>query len=505
MKTNKKVQAIGIAVGLAGFLVAGAFVLTASGPRQMSLKPGPLNPAVAAPAEQLGNAYAMVAAHVRPAVVSVYSEKMVKFHQPEFMFPFGDNFFRQFFGEQFPGQPRQPGQPREREYKIPQRGMGSGMIIDKEGRILTNFHVVRDVDEIKVQLADKRSFAAEIVSSDPPSDVAVIRIKGHVPSDLPTVELGNSDALEVGHLVMAIGAPFGYVQTVTTGVISAKGRSGIGINTYEDFLQTDAAINPGNSGGPLVNMRGQVVGINSAIATRIGQFAGVGFAIPINMVKTILPTLMKGDKVTRGLLGVVIQEVTSDLAKQFGVTEEKGALVSQVNKGSPAEKAGIKPGDVIVRYDGKTVHDTTHLRNMVAVTAPGKDVKVDVIRDGKPQTFAVSVGKLTAETAGPATPFGEGGDTLKKLGMSVQTLTPDLARQFNDEGQKGAVITDVREGTPASLAGLQEGDLIVEADRQKVATAEDLQKALSQAKDKDTVLLLLKRKGASLFVVLQMK
>jgi serine protease Do len=279
----------------------------------------------------------------------------------------------------------------------------------------------------------------------------------------------------------------------------------MGINAYEDFLQTDAAINPGNSGGPLVNMRGEVIGINSAIATRIGQFAGVGFAIPINMVKTILPTLTKGGKIMRGLLGVIIQEVTGDLAKQFGVSEEKGALVSQVNKDSPAEKAGIKPGDVIVRYDGKAVQDTTHLRNMVAVTAPGSDVKVEIIRDGKEKTLTVTAGKLTPETAGGDTPFGEGGDTLNNLGLSVQTLTPDLAKQFNYEGQKGALITEVREGTPASLAGLQEGDLIIEADRQKVASADDLQEALKQAKDKDSVLLLLKRKGASLFIVLQMK
>ncbi len=504
MKTWSKAVSVGVASGVALFVAAGLFVCIGARPGGDDLKAGPIDPAVTAPAEQLGKAFAMVAAHVRPAVVSVYSEKMVKFQAPEFG-PFGDDFFRQFFGRQFPQNQPQP-QPRRREYSVPQRGMGSGMIIDNLGHILTNYHVVSDVDEIKVQLADKRTFEAEIVGTDSQTDVAVIRMKGSVPADLPAVDLGDSDAIQVGDLVMAIGAPFGYAQTVTTGIISAKGRSGVGINAYEDFLQTDAAINPGNSGGPLVNMQGQVIGINSAIATSMGQSAGVGFAIPINMVKSILPTLMKGEKVTRGMLGVGIQDVTPDLAKQLGLNEAHGALVAQVYPDSAAAKAGVKARDVIVRYDGREVEDMTQLRNMVAATAPGTETKLVVIRDGKEETLTVRVGTLTPQMATGETPGEEeGGSALGKLGLSVQTLTPDLAKQFGLQAAEGALITDVQEGGPASLAGLQEGDLIVEANRQKVASADDLRQALNKAKDKDALLLLIKRKSASLFIVLHLK
>ena len=502
MRAWSKAVSVGVVLGVALFVAAGLFVLLAAHPGGSDLKPGPIDQAVTAPAEQLGKAFAMVAAHVRPAVVSVYSEKMVRFQRPEFGSPFGDDFFRQYFGRQFPQ--NQP-QPRQREYRVPQRGTGSGMIIDNQGHILTNYHVVSDVDEIKVQLADKRSFEAEIVSTDPQTDVAVIRMKGSVPDDLPAVEFGDSDAVQVGDLVMAIGAPFGYAQTVTTGIISAKGRSGVGINAYEDFLQTDAAINPGNSGGPLVNMQGRIIGINSAIATSIGQFQGVGFAIPINMVKGILPTLVKGEKVTRGMLGVFIQDVTPELAKQFGLREAKGALVGQVNADSAAAKAGVKAGDVIVRYDGKEVENTMRLRNMVAATAPDTEVKLGIVRSGKEETLTVRVGKLTPETIASMMPSEEGSGVLGKLGLSVQTLTPDMAKQFDLRNAEGAIITDVQEGSPASVAGLQPGDLVVEADRRKVASADDLQEALNKAKDKETVLLLIKRRGASLFVVLHLK
>jgi serine protease Do len=502
MRTWTKAVSVGIALGVALFVAAGLVTLVGARSGPSDLKAGPIDPAVVKPAEQLGQALAMVAAHVRPSVVSVYSEKMVKFQAPDFQSPFGDDFFRQFFGQQFP---QNRPQMRPREYRVPQQGMGSGMIIDDQGHILTNYHVVSNVDEIKVQLADKRRFEAEVVGTDPLTDVAVIRMKGNVPEDLPAVTLGDSDAIQVGDLVMAIGAPFGYAQTVTQGIISAKGRSGVGINTYEDFLQTDAAINPGNSGGPLVNMRGEIIGMNSAIATSIGQFAGVGFAIPINMVKGILPTLLKGEKVTRGMLGVHIQDVTPALAKQFGLSEAKGAIVAQVNPDSAAAKAGVEVGDVIVRYNGKEVENRTHLRNMVAATAPDTEVKLGIIRAGKEeQTLTVRVGKLTQQAVTAETPGEEGATVLGKLGLSVQTLTPDLARQFGLQATEGAIITDVQEGSPASLADLQPGDLIVEADRQKVANADQLQEALNKAKDKE-VLLLVKRKAQSLFVVLQVK
>ena len=499
MKTTTKIQAIGGAVGVALFVAIGLFLtVAASKPAETKLKTGPVDSAVVAPAEALGRAYAMVAGHVRPAVVSVYSEKVVKFRQFELPFPFGDQFFRQFFGNQLPQQ-----QPTPREYKQFQRGMGSGMILDRQGHILTNYHVVKDVDEISVQLADKRKFEAEIVGTDPRTDIAVIRLKGRVPEDLPTVTLGDSDALAVGDLVLAIGAPFGLTQTVTTGIISAKGRSDVGITDYEDFLQTDAPINPGNSGGPLVNMQGEVIGMNSAIATSVGQFAGVGFAIPSAMIKTLLPRLIKGEKITRGQLGVVIQEVTKDLAKQFGLTQTKGVLVSQVTKESAADKAGLKVGDVILRYDGHEVTDTRELRNAVAATAPGTRVQIEILRDGKTRTVTATIGTLEGEAA-TATPSTAGENELAKLGLTVQTLTPDLAKQFNVENETGVVITDVSEGSVAGLANLQTGDVILEADHQKVTTAAELEQILAKANDKDSVLLLVNHQGTTVFVVLRM-
>ncbi len=495
MKTTTKIQLIGGAVGMALFVALGLLMtVAASKPLGPSMKPGPIDPKVVAPAEELGKAYAMVAAHVRPAVVSVYSEKVVKFRQMPF--PFGDEFFRQFFGNQFP-------QAQPREFKQFQRGMGSGMILDREGHILTNYHVVKDVDEISVQLADKRKFDAEIVGTDPRTDIAVIKLKGRLPDNLPTVTLGDSDALEVGDLVVAIGAPFGLTQTVTTGIISAKGRADVGITDYEDFLQTDTPINPGNSGGPLVNMRGEVIGMNSAIATSVGQFAGVGFAIPSNMIKALLPRLIKGETITRGQLGVVIQEVTPELAKQFGLSEPKGALVAQVNKGSPAEKAGIKVGDVIVHYDGRDVPDTRSLRNAVAATAPGTEVKIELLRHGKTESVTATIGKLEEETTAAA-PSKEGQSQLARLGLTVQTLTPELAKQFNIEADKGVVITDVEAGSVASLANLGPGDVILEADRQPVSSVADLEHVLAKAKDKDNILLLVNHQGTTLFVVLQM-
>ncbi|MBI5688392.1 MAG: DegQ family serine endoprotease [Verrucomicrobia bacterium] len=459
-----------------------------------------LDESVTAPARELSKAFGAVAAHVKPVVVSVFSEKTVKFRSWDWGFPFGDDFFERFFGEEWPDKPRKHGEPRKREYSVPQHGEGSGMIVDKDGHILTNFHVVRDVNKIRVQLADKRQFDAEIVGTDEKSDVAIIKIKGRAPGDLPVAALGDSDTLEVGDWVLAIGAPFGLAQTVTAGIISAVGRANVGIADYEDFIQTDAAINPGNSGGPLVNMRGEVIGINTAIATRIGQFAGVGFAIPINMAKSMMPTLLKGGSVTRGFLGVIIQDVSGELADQFKLSDTKGALVAQVNKDSPAERADLKPGDVIIKYQGKPVADTRELRNAVAATMPGTKAELTVLRDGKERTFTVTIGKLTPETMASA---GRGGSSLERFGLTVQPLTPELAEEFGLKQQKGVLISDVEPDSPAGAANLQRIDLIIEANRQPVETVEQLREAL--AKSKDSALLLIKRKDASLFVVLRVR
>jgi serine protease Do len=386
--------------------------------------------------------------------------------------------------------------------------MGSGMVLDREGRILTNYHVVADVDEIKVQLADHRTLDAEIVSTDPPSDIAVIRIKGPVPKDLVPVELGDSSTVEVGHLVLAIGAPFGYAQTVTTGVVSATGRMGLGINTYEDFLQTDAAINPGNSGGPLVNMRGEVIGVNSVIASSVGQFSGVGFSIPVNMVKTLLPTLVKGGKITRGMLGVTIQDVTDDLAPQFALKGTSGALVSSIAPGSPAGKAGMQPGDVITRYDGQPIEDTAHLRNRVASTAPGKTIELTVVRGGKEQDVRATIGKLPEEqVAESAEPPGESDarTSVDGLGIAAQSLTPELAAQLGYRNESGAVITGVRQGSPAAIAGLQQGDLVVEAAHKPVNSVDDLRRALERSRGSDSLLLRVRRDDGAAYVVVAMK
>lgn len=507
MNISNRIGTAGIVAGIAIF-VSISLLSTISANKLPSEKlnaPPAITDSVVAPAEQLSLAYAAVAAHIKPAVVSVYSEKMMKVPPQEspFGFPFGDDFFDQFFG-------RHPGlHNKQKEYKIPEGGMGSGMILDKQGHILTNYHVIDSVDKIKVRLADKRSFEAEVVGTDPKTDVAIIKIAGSAPNDLPVVQLGDSDVLEVGNLVMAVGAPFGLAQTVTHGIISAKGRSDVGIAAFEDFLQTDAPINPGNSGGPLVNMRGDVIGMNSAIATGGAQFgsegqsAGVGFAIPSNMIKTMLPTLIKGGKITRGMLGIIIQDLTPDLAAQFHLPDTRGALVSQINKGSPAEKSGLKAGDVIVRLDGKQVSDTRQLRNLVAATAPGSSVKLDVIRNGQERTFSATIGKMTSEAATAPAFSGKARDQLARLGLVVQTLTPELEQQFELQDEHGVLISGVEPGSPAAMANLQAGDLIVEVNRQPVSNTADLQGAIGMSPDR--VLFLIKRNGASLFVVIQLK
>ncbi len=503
MKISRKLQTIGIVVGLGIFIATGLFMTIAANIAQPEKVPvlTALPESVTSPAEQLGKAFAAVAAHVKPAVVSVYSEKTIRFQAPDFEFPFGDEFFNQFFGQQFQQFHRQRGQPKE--FKVPQHGMGTGMVLDKQGHILTNYHVVQDVDEIKVQLPDKRQFVAKIIGADPKTDVAILEMKGSIPADLPTVELGDSDAMEDGNLVMAIGAPFGLTQTVTTGIISAKGRSDVGIADYEDFLQTDAPINPGNSGGPLINMRGEVIGMNSAIETNVGQFSGVGFAIPVNMIKNMLPTLIKGKQITRGMIGVSIQDVTKELAEQFHLTSTKGALISQVYKDSPAEKAGLNAGDVIVRFNGKAVADTAQLRNFVAAAAPGSMARIVVVRNGVEETYSVTIGTLTSETVASAKTTPSAEQQLADLGLTVQTLTPDLARQFGVEESKGVLITGVDNGSLAAMSNLQPGDVIVEADRKPVANVAELQLALG--KGRDQILLLIKRKSGSVFVVFRLK
>jgi serine protease Do len=460
--------------------------------------PPPISQTVIAPALALSEAFTAVATYVKPTVVTVYSEKLVRQQSRGFDSLLDDDFFQRFFG-QVPNLNRQP---KTKEYKIP--GVGSGMVLDKSGHILTNYHVVKEVDEVKVRFPDKREFKAEVVSTDPKTDIAVIRIKGVIPKDLLCVQFGNSDLLRVGEVVMAIGAPFDLTQTVTTGIISAMGRSDVGISDYEDFLQTDAPINPGNSGGPLVNMRGEVIGMNTAIATNSGQSAGIGFAIPSNMIKSMLPTLIKGGKITRGMLGVNIQELNKDLAKGFNLSNINGALITAVFPDSTAEKIGVKVGDVVTHFNDKEINSTKDLRNLVAATNPGTSFKLEIIRTGKKIILTGILGEVIGEIDRFGSKTSKSSDDVLNLGITIQTLTPILSKQYGLTEKTGIVVTSVDENSNAAQAGLHEGDIILEVNHQRVNQISECRKILTNSKGNSSVLLLIKRKDGNLFIAIQL-
>ncbi|MGZ3804091.1 MAG: Do family serine endopeptidase [Pseudobdellovibrionaceae bacterium] len=456
---------------------------------------------ILAPLEQMGKAFAFIAAKVKPAVVSVFSEKMIKF-RPEDL-PFGDDLLREFFGlQKMPGNQQQRSQ-HPREYKIPQMGMGSGIILDHQGHILTNFHVVQNVDDIKVLLPNQRILKAKVIGKDAKTDVAIIQVPATGLEDIPPIQWGDSEALQVGDIVLAIGAPFGLTQTVTHGIISAKGRADVGLADYEDFLQTDAPINPGNSGGPLVSGRGEIIGMNSAIATSIGQSGGVGFAIPSNMIKAMLPKIIKGEAIVRGELGLGIQNLTEDLALHFGAKEAKGVLITQVTPGTTAEKAGLKVGDIITSYEGKPVDDARVLRNLVAGSTPGSKVKMELLRNKKNKTITVTIAHQESEETEERPKNSEPPGVLNGLGLVIETLTKDLALRLNLKETTGVIILDIEEGGPAALAGLQIGDVIIEVNHKAVKNAATLAKIISQTKEK-TLLMLVKRQGTNLFINLNL-
>ncbi len=452
---------------------------------------------------QTGKAFASVAKKVSPAVVFIQVEVATQ-NSPamEFSSPFGGNspfdeeFFRRFFGPSFPGQQGQPHQTPPRRHTM---GQGSGFIVSTDGYILTNNHVVGDADKITVKLQDGREFTAKTIGTDPHSDVALIKIDA---KGLPVLTLGDSDALEVGEWVVAIGNPFGLSHTLTVGVVSAKGRSSVGLADYENFIQTDAAINPGNSGGPLVDLDGQVVGMNTAIFSRSGGYMGIGFAIPINMIKSIKQQLVESGSVTRGYLGIIIQDLTPDLAKSFGLDLHKGVLIAEVSKNSPAEKAGLKQGDVIIRFDGKPVERVGPFRNRVALNAPGSSKPITILRKGVQQTLSVTIGKLPEgeQQASSSAP-----QTLEKLGLAVQTLTPDLARQFDLEDNKGVVVTQVKQGSVAAMAGIRPGTIIQEVNRTAVRNAKEFLQAVAKSPKGDAILLLIREGRYSRFVALKVE
>ncbi len=429
------------------------------------------------------SSFSEVARAVSPAVVNIRTEKVVKGGRPAFRHfrsPFGEedpfhDFFEKFFGDR----------PR-REFKA--RSLGSGFIIDKEGHIVTNNHVIENADKIKVKLKNGKEYNAEIVGRDPKTDIALVKAKGL--KGFQTVKLGDSDAVRVGEWVVAIGSPFGLEHTVTAGIVSAKGRV-IGSGPYDDFIQTDASINPGNSGGPLVNMHGEVVGINTAIVSRSGGNVGIGFAIPANLAKGIIEQLQTSGSVTRGWLGVSIQDLTAELADYYGLKDSKGALVGEVFEGDPADKAGIKAKDVIIEVDGKKVEDSRDLSRTVAEVPVGKKVTIKVLRQGKERTFRVKIMKRTDEKETLAM---KGPRDKTDVGMTVALLTPRLARRFNISETEGVVVVGVEKGGPADQAEVQEGDLILEIDRRSITTLEDYHALMREVKKGETVSLLVRRR-----------
>ncbi|MDQ7783539.1 MAG: DegQ family serine endoprotease [Desulfomonilaceae bacterium] len=457
----------------------------------------PVTAAESPPAlRELDNAFVAVAEKVTPAVVNISSTKKISpgasggdmedfFKNHPFRDFFGDDFFKRF--KKGPG-----GQGYS------QRGMGSGVIVGPNGTILTNAHVVKDADEIKVNLSDKRSFTAKVIGADPESDIAVIKIDA---KDLPIATLGDSTKLRVGEIVLAVGNPFGLNRTVTSGIISAKGRTNMGIIDYEDFIQTDAAINPGNSGGPLVNINGEVIGINTAIATRTGGYQGIGFAIPVNSAKLIMEDLMEHGQVKRGLLGVNIQSLDEYQAKYYGRQDTDGALVSQVVPGSPAEKAGVKDGDIIIEFNGKSVDGAPELKNIVGRVKPGTESTLTIIRDKKPIKVTVKVGERTPKSFAAIKPSEEA-DTSNELGIEVEPVPAGMAAKLGIKEGEGLRVKGVTGDGAGRNIGLREGDVILEVDGASVNNASEFTNAVAKAKNRKDGIIQLKvqRGSAKLFL-----
>ncbi|MEM6533842.1 MAG: DegQ family serine endoprotease [Myxococcota bacterium] len=453
------------------------------------LLPGP---AFASTTERQGAVIADVAERVVPSVVNVSTEKVAK--RTRQRGPFNDPFFRQFFGDRF----RQ--MPQERR----EQSLGSGVIVDDSGVILTNNHVIDGASTIRVTLSDGREFEAEKVGTDPESDIGVLKLKEEV-ADLEALSFGNADSLRLGDIVLAVGNPFGVGQTVTMGIVSAKGRANVGIVDYEDFIQTDAAINPGNSGGALVNSRGELVGINTAILSRSGGYQGIGFAIPSNMAKQIMDSLLTDGTVSRGFLGISIQNVDRNLAEAMGLEDTRGVLVGGVNGGSPAEKGGLEAGDVIVSVDGEAVSNTGELRNAIALAGAGESVRLDIVRAQSRMTLTVQLG----EKPGAAKPAAQGrAESPDKMsaGLTVGSLDAQTRERFRlgEGAELGAVVVlEVERGSPAATAGIRPGDLIRKAGSIDIRKPADLKRALGDGKR--VIPVLVQRGDVTQFVALRLE
>ncbi|MCL4458209.1 MAG: DegQ family serine endoprotease [Nitrospirae bacterium] len=437
--------------------------------------------------EETSRAFSEIVKAVSPAVVNISSTKVIK-KQPtpfdeffDFLYPFPDG--------------------RGKRWK--EQSLGSGVIVSPDGYIVTNNHVIEQADEIKVILIDKKSFKAKVIGADPKTDIAIIKIDA---KGLPMVPWGDSERLQVGEFVLAIGNPFGLSHTVTMGIISAVGRADVGITDYENFIQTDAAINPGNSGGPLVNIRGELIGINTAIFSKTGGYQGIGFSVPSGMVRLVMDQLIRQGKVTRGWLGVTIQEITPEIARKFGLKISEGALVSDVAKGSPSHRAGVMRGDIILELNGKRIKDVASLRNMVAQSKIGSQVDIKILRRDREMTLKAIIMELPTDM-GEVIPSSSrapdsSGNALS--GITVIDLNASIAKQLGmDKEERGVVIIKVEYGASAEDAGVRKGDVIQEIDRQRINGLNDFNKAVSKTKQGDTVLLFINRGGKKLYVALQ--
>ena len=490
--------AVGIVIGI---VVASDMGWLPTGTAGPELTPDPIvRPVATAPqlpmAGGSGKNFVEIAKSVKPAVVNIAATRNGKSGEGPQSSPLDDPFFRKFFGEEFFKRDAPQREPKE-------RGQGSGVIVEANGLIITNNHVVNKADEIRVFLSDKREFKGKLIGTDAKTDIAVVKIEA---TGLPTIPWADSDQLEVGEFVLAVGSPFGLTQTVTMGIVSAVGRASMGIAEYEDFIQTDAAINPGNSGGALVNVRGELVGINTAIFSQSGGNMGIGFAVPSNLSRAIMDQLVRTGKVVRGWLGVAIQDLTPELATQFGITDTKGVLVSDVMDDSPAKRAGFERADVIVEYDGKPMDSPTHLRNAVAQTPIGKKVSVKLIRDKKPKTLEVSIAEQPKSLGQPsaeesresAVPTGVLSD------LDVRELNEELTARYGLKAtERGVVVVRVKSGSTAEEMGVREGDIILEVNRKAVSSLKSYERAASGLAKDQAVLLLIKRKGQTIYLTLR--
>jgi serine protease Do len=470
---------------LAGFLIGGiTYYLLSTVGRPLYR---PFAPRIPAHIEETSRAFSEIVKAVSPAVVNISSTKIVKRQQAPY-----DEFFDNFY-------PFPDGKSR----KFKEQSLGSGVIVSPDGYIVTNNHVIEQSSEIKVTLYDKRSFKARIIGTDSKTDIAIIQIEAR---DLPIIPWGDAEKLQVGEFVLAIGNPFLLSHTVTMGIVSAVGRADVGIADYEDFIQTDAAINPGNSGGPMVNIRGELVGINTAIFSKTGGYQGIGFAVPSNMVKAVMEQLIKTGKVTRGWLGVTIQELTPELAQQFGLKYSEGVLVSDVSRGSPAQQAGIVRGDIILEYSGKKVQDVGLLRNAVAQSKVGSQVPVKILRRDKEMTITATVVALPAEGAEAKAGSSQGRDLYENVlaGVRVMDLSAAVAKQLGVEAEeKGVVVVNIESGAPAEEAGLRRGDVIHEINRQRISNLNDFNKIVAKIRQGENVLLFVNRGGRKFYTALE--